>query len=516
MDRLFQECFTSRLGETGYVFPLLVPDGDGAEQLRCLKRYGATECCLCRPGESDDWWGLFEGLLQTARTFGMRVWVKDSVASIEEYYARFRDYFGNTLRGFYAPNGGEETEGWCRERKVLLLTHGADSSLALCGEDEVSFYRAASLARLVPAMEGRAAAEGFSPWLSVGDLKRRADRLLACGINHFLPGADGFPLASHPRQAVLGMLMKYLQKLSRLTADSVFVPDVALLDSDTPACREACLTLAQRQISFDLIPPTLLPRGEVEDGVLSLNGSCYSVLVDPEGSPAAQALQRQGLTVLTQGDFPEALRELGHCRVTPQTFVPDLRCHGVDRGETSVYLLCNVGDGEIDTFVTFSKGETPVFFDVWNNAVRKPQIEDGAVRIRLGAGQAIVLLCGEGRDALPYRYELPPSEPLKGDWTAVLCSPRGEEIPLDRSSSPSGYGTVRAEVTFFATGTETVLQVEGPDAVTVTLNGRSCGTAVSAPYEFEVAKALRAGENCLGVSFPVWGEQVTLPSVKIG
>ena len=47
------------------------------------------------------------------------------------------------------------------------------------------------------------------------------------------------------------------------------------------------------------------------------------------------------------------------------------------------------------------------------------------------------------------------------------------------------------------------------EIATVTLNGRKCGTAVASPYVFEIAKAVKTGENLLTVEVvnnPVYRE----------
>ena len=193
----------------------------------------------------------------------------------------------------------------------------------------------------------------------------------------------------------------------------------------------------------------------------------------------------------------------------------------MDRGETTVYLLFNEGASDIDTFVTFEGAETPVFFDVWNNKVTKPEADGSSVRIKLAGGEATVLLCGEGRDALPHRYDRRAEEPLTATWKISLqkageedWTELGEYSELPPFNTPENYpdfcGTIRYETVFSADGTEATLDLGSVGEIaTVTLNGRKCGTAVASPYVFEIAKAVKTGENLLTVEVvnnPVYRE----------
>ena len=177
-----------------------------------------------------------------------------------------------------------------------------------------------------------------------------------------------------------------------------------------------------------------------------------------------------------------------------------------------------------DTFIAFEKAETPVFFDVWKNLVRSPeQNEGGEIRVKLAASQALVLLCGEGRQALPYDYEARATRPLEADWSVSLKDAGADTwreygemkgyVPFNTpENEPTFCGTLRYETVFSADGTETQLDLGlVGEIASVTLNGRSCGTVVAAPYVFDISKAVVAGaENCLTVTVvnnPVYRER---------
>ncbi len=423
---------------------------------------------------------------------------------------------------------------------------------------------ASSAAHLSPRMENRAMVEIFGAFgfaAGVGHMKYMADHFLADGLNHFVPHAytpkypdPDCPPHFHchgynPQEPAFGQLLQYMQKIARLTADSVHKADVAVFynadgewtGGKTGLCREVCRVLTQNQIDFDIIPYDILKDSQVEEGKLTVNQEVYGALVVPycEILPknilhTFARLQAMGLPVIFESaaptrtaeggeigeilptstevlleNLPETLRKMGCFHVTPQTPVPYLRIYRVDRGETTVYLLFNEGGTDIDTPVTFVGAETPVFFDVWNNKVTKPQYKGENIRIQLASGQATVMLCGDGRDALDHPYERPELREISPLWT-VSRKNAGEEIWEDDGlhsalfsyntpeNRPSFCGTLRYETLLEATGGESVLDlgVVG-EIATVWVNGRKCGTAVAAPYVFDIKKAIKPGENNL-------------------
>ena len=501
---------------------------------------------------------------------------------------------------------------WCRERKVLYVGHiiednnthqrlgygaghffralrgqdmaGIDIVLHqmvpyntdlwqtahVCGKytDPHFFYYmlcklAASLSHIYPHMENRVMAEVFGAfgWAEgVGYMKYIADHFLANGVNHFVPHAytpkypdTDCPPHFHakglnPQEPAFGMLMRYLQKISRLTAESVHVADVAVFynpqgewtGGENTLCQETCLRLTRGQIDFDILPEDILENAPVCNGRLSVNQETYGALVVPycrvlpekiltilarlqaDGLPvifedkapaktakgaSASKILGKDLTVVSAKNLVSHLRERGFFHVTPRVPCPYLRVYRVDRGNTSVYLLFNEGASPIDTFIDFAGAATPVFYDVWRNAVRKPETEGTSVRVKLAAGNSMVLLCGEGRDALPYRYENPATAPVAAKWQVSLQDAGSDQwrdlgeikgYPVFNRPDHEEFfcGTIRYAFTLSADGSETVLDLGTVGEIaTVTVNGRSCGTLVSAPYTFEIGKAIRAGEN---------------------
>ncbi|MBO5222643.1 MAG: hypothetical protein J6C26_10055 [Clostridia bacterium] len=515
---------------------------------------------------------------------------------------------------------------WCRERKVLYIGHiiedndthqrlgygaghffralrgqdmsGIDIVLhqmipfntdtvhtgPVCGKQlDPEFFNymlgklGASLAHTEPHMENRAMVEIFGAfgWAEgVGYMKYLADHFLACGINHFVPHAYTPKYPDHdcpphfhahglnPQEPAFGLLMKYMQKISRLTAESVHKADVAIFynaqgewtGGKNTLTHATCRRLTQNQIDFDILPEDILEEAQVIDGRLVVNQETYGALVVPYGQILPKKilqifarLMAEGLPVLFEDKLPARAAEGGSAKkilgdattvaakdltatlrsmdlwhVSAADPVPTLRSYRVDREDTTVYLLFNEGATPMDTFVTFKGAETPVFFDVWNNKVTKPETKNGALRIKLAPAGATVLLCGDGRDALPHRYDLPTLTPVAPSWTISLLD-AGTEVWKEYAKTetlfpfntpqhlPRFCGTIRYEAVLSATGREQILDLGlVGEIASVTLNGRKCGTAVSAPYVFEIGKAIKEGENLLTVEVvnnPVYRER---------
>lgn len=516
---------------------------------------------------------------------------------------------------------------WCRERKVLYIGHviednnshqrlgfsGGHFFRSLRGQDMAGidivlhqmlpknpefihtaslagklaephfFYYllgklASSMAHIYPHMENRAMIEIFGAFgfaAGIGHMKYMADHFLACGLNHFVPHAytPKYPdpdcpphfhcHGKNPQEPAFGLLMKYMQKISRLTAESVHKADVAVFynaqgewtGGKNTLCQETCARLTQNQIDFDVLPEDTLEEAEVVNGRLAVNNETYGALIVPyceilpdkilkifarlaedglpvlyeEAAPSRSALGLPAeeilgaVTVVAPEELTAELRRRGFFHVTAASAVPYLRSYRVDRGDTTVYLLFNEGATDVDTFVTFEGAETPVFFDVWNNKVTKPAEKDGALRIKLSAGGATVLLCGDGRDALPHAYDLAADKAIAPLWTVSRRDAGAEEWiamgewaelkPFNRPDHlPDFCGTVRYEGVFSADGSEKVLDLGSVGEIaTVTLNGRKCGVRVAAPYVFDISKAVKEGENSLVVEVvnnPVFRELI--------
>ena len=309
--------------------------------------------------------------------------------------------------------------------------------------------------------------------------------------------------------------------------------------------QKVCKALTTRQLDFDLIPQdTLRGASAVRDGRLAVNEETYGALVVPYSQylPEALLLRMEelaaaGLPVLFVDGYPDAASEqrsiagkLTHCAVVPLAQLADaltgaglrsvaaadevpLRFYHIQRGGRDLYMLWNEDAvNGFDTQVTLPGSGAAVFYDAWNNRLARAQTEGGAVRVKLAPAQAL-LLCvgGEEKESLPrFDYRDGAAEPLALNWRVAVCGkPNGAFEPLDAKAPgnlarqlPHFAGVVRYEAEWTAAQPEQMVLLDlgtVGEAAALWVNGESCGTAVGAPFAFDVTGKLHAGANTLRV-----------------
>lgn len=462
---------------------------------------------------------------------------------------------------------------------------------------------ASSSAHINPEMHNQAMAEVFGAfgWAEgIGYMKYLADHMLVFGINHFVPHAYSpkYPdrdcpphFHAHglnPQEEAFGMLTGYMQRISRLTADSVHKADVAVFynaeaewtGGNLELFQETCKRLATHQIDYDILPEDILEQAVVENSRLYVNEESYGALIVPYSEILPKKileifcrLQKQGLPIIFEDTacektadgipafeimekmatvpgvlLPEYLRSHGWYHFKTKDACPGLRVYRIDREDSSVYLLFNESREPVDTVAHFEGFENSVIYEGWKNALYKPQAEADGIRVKLAFGQAIALVTNQGEllagsDAesqtksgaahgmcsAGQQYELPLYkydtcvEKEIGDKWKISCRDAGSETYREVTGTdqlvqfntpalePDFCGFIRYETEFMADGTEQILDLGYVGEIaTVTLNGTGCGTAVAAPYVFEIAHAVKEGANQLVIEVinsPVYREK---------
>ncbi len=364
---------------------------------------------------------------------------------------------------------------------------------------------------------------------------------------HFNAGGN------NPQFDLFAQLMRYTARLAHALSGGVHQADVAVYynaeaewsGGEYMLQQKVCKALTTRQLDFDLIPQdTLRGASTVRDGRLAVNEETYGALVVPYSQylPEALLLRMEelaaaGLPVLFVDGYPDAASEqrsiagkLTHCAVVPLAQLADtltgaglrsvaaadevpLRFYHIQRGGRDLYMLWNEDAANgFDTRVTLPGSGAAVFYDAWNNRLARAQTEGGAVRVKLAPAQAL-LLCvgGEEEESLPrFDYRDGAAEPLALNWRVAVCGkPNGAFEPLDTKAPgnlarqlPHFAGVVRYEAEWTAAQPEQMAWLDlgtVGEAAALWVNGESCGTAVGAPFAFDVAGKLHAGANTLRV-----------------
>ncbi len=411
-----------------------------------------------------------------------------------------------------------------------------------------------SLSRLEPRMQGRTMCEIFGAfgWAEgVPMMKKMLDHMLAGGINHFVPHAFSpkFPDADCPphfyaggnnaQAPAFGRLMLYMRKLSHVLSGGQYPADIAVLyNAEAEWCGGVCETLQKTakiidrgHFAFDIVWGDILPEITVKDGIGTVRGRKYTVLVVPESEylppdmlKSLKKLEEQGFSVVISGGKPPKNAENG--AICPFKCVPDNELTGflaetvsengrlrIDQplpllkyyrtcdGDGEALFLCSEDDFDLMRFtVELPDDRERRFYDAWNGTYYKPRQEGRKVEVVLPPSGSVLLVIDD-RQCAAYDYrDWKNCRPAKFDLSNVtLIGTDGstERIDLmqgeDLTARP-GYerfhGTVRYEGTLTISEGDKVLRISAAgEIVKVTLDGRDLGTGLERDMTFDVSFA---------------------------
>ena len=417
----------------------------------------------------------------------------------------------------------------------------------------------ASLSHICPEMKNRAMCEVFGAfgWAEgVGYMKYIADLMLSSGINQFVPHAYSMPYPDpscppyfhskgmNPQEEAFGQLIEYMQKTAHMLSGGIHKADVAVFynaqaewtGGKNNTLDKVCAALRFGHIDFDIIPEDVLKNAKVQEGRLHINEETYNALVVPYSEvlpddicETLQMLEEKGLTVVYENKLPkksvtgkkfvsesinvptkkmaEYLKEKGFFHVEADDTCRGLRIYRTDKKDGTVYSLFNEGKPLIDSYIYFENTENPLFYDVWNNTVSKPEIRDGKVRVKLYPGQALIMLCDENTDVPLYCYDSECKNEIAPEWTVSLKASKAKDFTVyEKTTKLQRFntkdrellfcGNIRYEATVNFEGDEKYLDLGVVGEIAeLTLNGKQLGTKVASPYRFGIAEAVRKGEN---------------------
>lgn len=404
-------------------------------------------------------------------------------------------------------------------------------------------------------------------------MKWLLDFLLVRGINHFVPHAfspdfpDGdcpphFGANGHdPSFTGFRALMHYANRAAHLLKGTTHVANVALLyhaeeewaskpDSILPDELIAA-ELYDNHLDYDIVPFDFLSRATVSDHKLHLAKERFDCLIVPGAdhipAPVLAAVEKvfaQGLPVFFVEQNPEPhnappfgtalpLSELAsflHQRAQiSDVIVPagceKLRIYHARNGKQETFLLFNEDPGKIvDATLLFPCHGDYIRADLLNERYFSGQAStSGAVPIHLLPGESVFLLFGEEaafppeqkisrREVLRPVFELELAD-AKNPW---LFAPAGKLQELKNITSPDFLphfsGKMRYTFRFRAeTGRAAELDLGQVGQIAeLTLNGIDLGIRICPPYRFDIADALKDGENTAVVTVSntlVWQER---------
>lgn len=424
---------------------------------------------------------------------------------------------------------------------------------------------ATSAAHLDPEKQGRVMCElyGAFGWAEgVPEMKYLTDCMLSSGVNHLVPHAFSdkvedpdcpphfFNGGRNPQYIVFGKLMDYTAKLCHiLSGGAPCVPVAVYYNAESEWCggeveplHTIASILGRNYTDFDFVPMDNLMTAEESDGKLQVGGCCYQALLIPYSEvipgPFAeklQALEQAGVCVwyidgrpqrteagdavklagqvVQKKSLGQLIEENHWAAVKMDAYQSDLRVLRRTDGEDEIYFFFNASlHKKVDVNLQLKNVPSVVSYDGWHNACYGVEGSNGSYKLTLAPGQAVLWYVGDGVlpvDAVPEAW----SECSVENVTVKLCR-QGDVIveEMHRWLPEKNYakiypqfdGVICYEFTCSGEKAAKWLQLtQVGETARLWVNGKDCGCAVRAPYEFYVGSAWQAGENRIRIEVAV-------------
>lgn len=415
---------------------------------------------------------------------------------------------------------------------------------------------AASAAHLDPKKRDRVMCElyGAFGWAEgVPSMKYLTDCMLSAGVNCFVPHAFSdkiedpdcpphfFNGGKNPQYPVFADLMSYTARLCHiLSSGKAPVPIAIYYNAESEWCGGACgplqdvaAMLGRSQTDFDFVPMDLLLNTTATNGSFCVSSCSYSVLILPycdivpqaladklndlaqndvlllylEAKPAhneyGEKLRLPG-AVISTAELPQYAQEYGWTAVKTTAPERDLRVlHRVD-GENDLYFFFNASlNTTIDTQVQLESENSVISYDAWCNEIGVVRKENGSFCLHLEPGESVLwCTCDQVLSAQPDEIIW-----IKPEISSVLVTMEQTDVVFQEQYAclpnhnfaeeyPEFGGVIRYEFDIQQAYCVKKLRLERVgETARLWVNGIECGTAVRAPYVFQVENAWKPGCN---------------------
>jgi len=372
--------------------------------------------------------------------------------------------------------------------------------------------------------------------------------------NHIPPFV--YDHGENPQYPFLKPLMQYVNRLCHVLSGGVhranclvYYPAEGDWAGNIDQPQRLLSHLAQAHIDFDIAPWDLLKGNTLcfSQGKLQIHKESFDALVIPwceylpsemlnrleeiaqcvpvifaDGVPriseTGMEFVPQNAVCMTAMEVPDWFKERGFVDFKIGESKDLMHLH-ISHENTETYLFFNLSvSNSINEVVEFPYNGDCTVYDPWNNTTTTRNTDSGKIRLRIPPKDTLLLVFG-GKSAdgnsqlLPGELEDLPWEPIPNDTTIALCMKSGTEeswqetkrmtVSTLRNLAPeyprfSGSLRYTAKVTTERKAMYLDLGVVG-ELASVTVNGISCGSRVSSPFQFHVADAWSAGENTVEI-----------------
>ncbi len=349
-------------------------------------------------------------------------------------------------------------------------------------------------------------------------------------------------------------LMDYMGRCSHMLSGGNHKADVAVFynaegewtGGKNEPFNNICRTLTQGLIDFDIIPFDALKNAEVKDNRLYINGESYGALIisGSEIMPYDRLdvfarLSQNGLGVIFTDLLPCAsaeghdisrllgyfelasidlltslLRARGLCHISGEgKGLSSLRFYHVAREGKDIYLFSNEDIcASVDALITLEQNGECLIYEPWENKCYQGNAKDGVFHLHLEKGNMLFVIFGEkiptgtpdftyetAKEALPLRFDIAIMDEGESEFRTIAT----DSECFDISSSdcmPYFSGSIRYKTSFLAKDGFNVIDLgQVGEVAEAWLNGKYLGVRINAPYKFNMANALKDGENTLEI-----------------
>lgn len=376
------------------------------------------------------------------------------------------------------------------------------------------------------------------------------DFLLVRGTNYFVPGAirPVFPDPLHAphfgdnqgREPQFGgycKIIDYARKVVTALDSTKHICNAAILyhaqaewmsGNDFMLMQRPAKVLYDEHIDFDILSEDVLDRIKVQNGKCTISETYDCIVVPyakylPEGLIAQLAsLKAKGADVIFVDGLPENsdvkfdtvaldslvkyFREKGYVDLTIKDFRL-LRHYHCEKDGAHTYMLFNEStvdtfNGEIETGIS---GNYNVYDFITNKHYKGGE---GNIKVRLEPYQSCIVVYEEDKGFAPYvNYDALTAEKVSAvfttelyeyeDMTKCVESYKQTELKAVSESKPTFSGKIVYTAKMNLPQKDKLFLRFGGigENAELFVNGISCGKAICKPFVFDIAKAVKEGEN---------------------
>lgn len=411
----------------------------------------------------------------------------------------------------------------------------------------------ASAAKLDSKKQGRLMCEAFGAYGWSEGLKMMTwitNHMISQGVNTIVPHAfdpKDFPdwdcpphfyaHGMNPQYPYFHYWANYANRLCHLFSDGYHQAEVGVLyhafaewSGDYMLIQKVLKQLSQSQISHDIISEDYLMQADVLTDGYQINGYTYKVLVIPYAKRLPTALLEK-IKVLAKHTkvifveaYPDNLSETNQLMVCPLSqlatnlksyqdfslshFQPYLTSYHYIKQDGDIYMLNNEDVcHEIDCEMKLTDGEWMIY-DAYENEtyeLERTQKADGYYyHLHLAPYQAIVLVKGKGHKTFVNKGNL-----LTKIHDVTISMKANDEKAFTKIEIndidtylgqlyPRFSGSIKYEFDIDLKSPNVLLNLaEAYEIVTVSVNGSSVGIKIAPPYQFDLSKHAKKGNNHL-------------------